>query len=148
MDNNKMKNCLAELANKARKTFAYRKAKLISDFTESFSKMMDRRGVSRAELARRIEVKPTYVTRILRGSTNFTFETMVKIADALNCSIDVRLVPNERKALCQSLEIWDQGHCKENSGNIISDYIAFADPTKGKWRNVAMDKVKSDVQAA
>ena len=54
MENENKVNRLAELANKVRKTFAYRKAKLISDFTESFSAMMVRRGVKRAELARRI----------------------------------------------------------------------------------------------
>ena len=63
MEKEKKTSRLAELANKVRKTFAYSKAKLISDFTESFSMMMDRRGVNRAELARRIAVKPPYAAR-------------------------------------------------------------------------------------
>lgn len=150
MENENKVNRLAELANKVRKTFAYRKAKLISDFTESFSTMMVRRGVKRAELARRIGAKPTYVTRILRGSTNFTFETMVKIADALGCSIDVRLIPNERAALYQSSAIWElgrgEGHCSKALFDYGADSFVRFD-AKG-WQNVAVDKSKVDARAA
>lgn len=148
MDKEKTMSPLAELANKVRKTFAYSKAKLISDFTESFSSMMGRRGVNRAELARRIDVKPTYVTRILRGSTNFTFETMVKIANALDCSIDVRLIPNERAALYQSSALWELGSCNESETDAISEYAPLARLEVGEWRNVAIDRAKTDARAA
>ena len=141
---------LAELANKARKTFAYRKAKLISDFTESFSKMMDRRGVRRAELARRINVEPTYVTRILRGSTNFTFETMVKIADALGCSVDVRLIPNERAELYQSEAIWELGRTDGSCAESLSCFgsAPFIRSGEKGWQDVVVNKTKRDVAAA
>lgn len=150
MENENKVNRLAELANKVRKTFAYRKAKLISDFTESFSAMMVRRGVKRAELARRIGAEPPYVTRILRGSTNFTFETMVKIADALGCSIDVRLIPNERAALYQSPAIWELGRtdrvCAESFSYLGS--ASFIRSGEKGWQNVAVDKSKADARAA
>ena len=148
MDKERKTSRLAELATKVRKTFAYKKAKLISDFTESFSRMMGRRGVNRAELARRIAVKPTYVTRILRGSTNFTFETMVKIADALDCSIDVRLIPNERAALYQSSAIWELGRCNAGNAKGISGYAQLVRFDVGEWRNAAIDRVKTDACAA
>lgn len=148
MEKEKKTSRLAELANKVRRTFAYSKAKLISDFTESFSMMMNRRGVNRAELARRIAVKPTYVTRILRGSTNFTFETMVKIANALDCSIDVRLIPNERAALYQSAAIWELGRCNGSETKAISEYAPLARFDAGEWRDVAIDRAKTDARAA
>lgn len=150
MDNENKRSRLAELANKVRKTFAYRKAKLISDFTESFSAMMIRRGVKRAELARRIGTKPTYVTRILRGSTNFTFETMVKIADALGCSIDVRLIPNERAALYQSPAIWELGHGEGNCPNVLFDFglDPFVRSGEKGWQDAVVDKSKAGARAA
>ena len=150
MENENKVNRLAELANMARKTFAYRKAKLISDFTESFSAMMVRRGVKRAELARRIGAEPPYVTRILRGSTNFTFETMVKIADALGCSIDVRLIPNERTALYQSSSIWELGRGEGRCSKVLLEYGAdsFVRFDAKSWQDVAVDKSRADARAA
>ncbi len=148
MDNGKKTSRLAELATKVRKTFAYRKAKLISDFTESFSRMMDWRGINRAELARRISVKPTYVTRILRGCTNFTFETMVKIAEALDCSIDVRLIPNERAALYQSSAIWEPERCNTSKAKDVFEYASLVQSDVGEWRDAAIDLEKTDVRAA
>jgi len=56
---------------------------------------MEENGVSRAELARRISKSPAYVTQILRGNANFTIGTMVRLAMALNCRLELHLVPSQ-----------------------------------------------------
>ncbi|MDQ0290205.1 helix-turn-helix domain-containing protein [Oligosphaera ethanolica] len=57
------------------------------EFAEQILAQMDARGMSRKELARRLGTSPAYVTKILRGTTNFTLESMVSIARALDCEL-------------------------------------------------------------
>src|SRR5689334_15908008 len=63
----------------------------ILEFTESLVREMERQGVNRSELARRIGATPAYVTKILRGKANFTLETMVRLARALAADLHVQI---------------------------------------------------------
>jgi plasmid maintenance system antidote protein VapI len=53
------------------------------DFTEELLEQMEVKGISRSELAESLGVKPSRVTALLRGSNNFTLETMVRICRAI-----------------------------------------------------------------
>ncbi|MGY6588645.1 MAG: helix-turn-helix transcriptional regulator [Wenzhouxiangella sp.] len=81
-----------------RDTLDYELANVEMDFTDSLETLMQRREVSKSELARRIETSPAYITKILRGSTNFTLETMVKLVRALDGKLHVRACAKEDKA--------------------------------------------------
>lgn len=70
------------------------------DFAEETCRIMDEKGISRAELARRIGKSPAYVTQILRGDTNFTIGTMVRLAQALGCRLRLHLAPTP------SISVW------------------------------------------
>ena len=76
-----------ELFESGEKSLAYKTESAVLEFTEELMARMKSQGVSRADLARKIGCSPAYVTKILRGSTNFTLETMVKIADVLGCKL-------------------------------------------------------------
>lgn len=54
-----------------------------SMFVEQVLVAMEEQGVSRNELARRLDKSPQYVGRILNETANFTIDTMVKLAFAL-----------------------------------------------------------------
>ncbi len=69
------------------------KAKLL--FTEELLELMEKQDVSRSELARRLGVAPARVTSLMTGANNFTMETMVKIARALDAGIQVHLAPKD-----------------------------------------------------
>src|SRR6266480_419873 len=62
------------------------------DISEHVFSMMELRGVSKATLARSLGKSRSYVTKILQGNANFTLESLVKIARALDCKLDVRRV--------------------------------------------------------
>ena len=68
-------------------------AGLVHDFTENLFVRMEEKSVSRAELARRLGTSAAYVTKILRGNANFTLSTMLKLARALDCDLQVLLLP-------------------------------------------------------
>lgn len=80
-----------ELFEGAEETLAYKTEAAVLEFTEELVARMECQGVTRAALARKIGCSPAYVTKILRGSTNFTLESMVKVADVLGCKIRTHL---------------------------------------------------------
>jgi transcriptional regulator with XRE-family HTH domain len=70
----------------------------IITFTEDVCVAMERAGVSRAVLARRLGTSPAYITKVLRGNTNFTIKTMVRLAVALDMEFCPHLAPRESRA--------------------------------------------------
>lgn len=80
-----------KLLEKAQRGPAYWVARAIGSFTEDLFVLMETRGVTKAELARRIDKSPAYITKVLRGDSNFTIKSMVTLARALDADIEVRL---------------------------------------------------------
>lgn len=78
---------------KQRDSYWAGKAKL--GFTEDLVALMAARGVSKIELARRIGSSPAYVTKVLRGDTNFTIDSMVHLVRALDGQLSVRVARRE-----------------------------------------------------
>jgi transcriptional regulator with XRE-family HTH domain len=67
-------------------------------FSEEIGRMMDERGVSQAELARRLGTSRAYVAKVLRSTANLTLATMAKLALALDARVELALVPGEKHA--------------------------------------------------
>ena len=88
----------SNVLDRFRDTLDYELANVEMDFTDSLEALMQRRGVNKSELARRIDTSPAYITKILRGSSNFTLETMVKLVRALNGELHVRACAKEDDA--------------------------------------------------
>ena len=63
----------------------------IVEFTENIARRMDELGISRSELARRLDTSPAYVTKILRGNANFTLKSMARISTALETTLTTHL---------------------------------------------------------
>lgn len=77
----------------ARETHEYRAEGASIEFTNAMLTRMRQLDVSRSELAARIGVTPAYISKISRGDTNFSLETMVKIANALESDFRCHLEP-------------------------------------------------------
>ncbi len=65
------------------------------DFGEEVGRMMEERGVTRAELARRLGSSPAYVTRLFRAMFNPTLLTLAKVAVALDARVSLHMHPAE-----------------------------------------------------
>lgn len=61
--------------------------RLILEATEVISRCMQERGVSKAELARRVGRSRAYLTQVLSGSRNMTLRTLADLAHALDCRV-------------------------------------------------------------
>lgn len=79
----------------------YLTEKQILDFTAKLVNKMEELKVSRAELAKRLDVSKAFVTKLLNGNPNMTIKTMVSITHALKCSISIDIYPEgfEKRAL-------------------------------------------------
>jgi transcriptional regulator with XRE-family HTH domain len=84
--------------NAARETHEYRAEGASIEFTNAMVTRMREAGVSRANLARKINVNPAYISKLLRGDTNYTLDTMVKIANALESDFRCHLQPAGAKS--------------------------------------------------
>ena len=79
-----------QFMSRARKQVAYWRQVAMRDFTEDLIARF-KGSISQAELAARLNVKPAYVSRILRGSDNFTLETMAKLALAVGGKVRIHI---------------------------------------------------------
>ena len=81
------------LFDEAKKSDAYWGEKALLEFVEDVIGRMEQLDMSRSELASKIDVSPAYITKILRGTTNFTLQSMVRISRAVGCELRTHLQP-------------------------------------------------------
>ncbi len=83
----------ATLLKRARRHPQYWVSRITLDFANRLSEMLKAKGMSKKDLAAKIDTSPAYITKVLRGDANYTVETMVKLAMAVDARVEVRLVP-------------------------------------------------------
>jgi transcriptional regulator with XRE-family HTH domain len=70
----------------------------VLEFTEEITAIMEREGITRSELARRLGTSPAYVSKILQGNANFTLTTMARLAKVLGADLRIQLKPTASKS--------------------------------------------------
>lgn len=85
------KKSFAALYAEVESTPAYQAEKLAVDFLAELNTFMQANNVSNAELARRAKVSPAYITKLFRGSSNLSIETLTKFAAAIDCKVHLHL---------------------------------------------------------
>lgn len=67
----------------------------IIEFNEKIVKRLKELNLSRTELANKLGVSKAFITKLLNGNPNLTIKTMVNIAKALDCNLELDLCPKE-----------------------------------------------------
>jgi transcriptional regulator with XRE-family HTH domain len=80
-----------DLVREAQKSVDYWADVAVMEFTRDLVELMEKRSVTRAELARRLNTSRAYVSKLLGGQANFTIATMTKVALALRSSLHLQL---------------------------------------------------------
>ncbi len=80
--------------DRAKKRDSFWVESAILEFTEEVVVRMEHLGVSKTELAERLQRNPSFVTKLLRGDNNFTVATMVKLARQLDAELRIHLQPD------------------------------------------------------
>ncbi len=86
---------IAELYREAEHHDDYHAAAVANIFLEVLVDGMEKGGISRAELARRLGTSPAYVTKVLRGNVNFTLASLVKLARAVGGELRLAIEPSK-----------------------------------------------------
>jgi transcriptional regulator with XRE-family HTH domain len=89
------KKSFAALYAKLEPTPAYQAQKLAVAFLAELNAFMQKHEVSNAELARRAGVSPAYITKVFRGPSNLSIETLTKLADAVGCKVHLHLANHD-----------------------------------------------------
>lgn len=63
---------------------------ILEDFYTTVNKQLQRTGVSQVELAKRLGVSKSYVTKALKDGRSLSLKTMIMLTDALGLTLTVR----------------------------------------------------------
>lgn len=86
--NRKLATYLAE----RKKTDAYWVESAKLDFAMALEKQIRLAGLSYANLAKKIGTSAAYISKVFRGDTNMTIETMVKLSRASGARLNIEIV--------------------------------------------------------
>lgn len=89
----------AELIERAQRHDEFWAEDIAGDFTEELVRWMEEQKISRSELAARIGHRPSYVTKVLRGTANLTAASMAKLARAVGARVRVHLAPPQSRTV-------------------------------------------------
>lgn len=62
------------------------------DFAITLDAQRKKQGLSLTDIAKKIGTSAAYISKVFRGDTNFTIETMVKLARATGGKLDIKVV--------------------------------------------------------
>jgi transcriptional regulator with XRE-family HTH domain len=75
----------------------FEQEKLLVEATELLSELMEKKGVSRAQLAEKIGKSKAFVTQLLRGNHNMTLRTVADLFGALDHEVCLKSQPRDRE---------------------------------------------------
>lgn len=78
-----------------KKTHHYRVEKTKLEFVRGLTRLLKLKGISNTELAQRMETSNAYITKALRGDSNFTIESMVKLAHASGANLHIHVADSD-----------------------------------------------------
>ena len=119
----------AKLFEAAKGRDPYWVARAIHTFTEELHKLAENEHISRAELARRLGVSPAYITKLFRGNANFTIESMVRLARAVDARLHLHLTPEGQEV-----------HWIDWNYNPLDRQKAAAHPKADQYENVPVEE--------
>ncbi len=98
------------------------------DFALALERRMGALGLSRADLARKLETSPAAITNTLRGDANLSIDRMARLAHALDATVHVHLAPTAVKVR------WFEVHNTKNAvpKEQLKSAIAWAKQAGGK----------------
>lgn len=86
-----------KLLNNVKKYDSYWVESAKLHYSVALNKHVQKKGISQTKLADKIGTSPAYITKIFQGDTNFTIETMVKLARAVDGELHIDIVAPKEK---------------------------------------------------
>lgn len=106
------------IVDAAKSTDSYWGEKAKLDVAIGINNLMNRNSITNTALAEKLGVKPPYVTKVLKGDSNLTIESLVKIARAVGGKLDIHL--SDRNCNVRWYEVFDRVDFSERSDKVKS----------------------------
>ena len=90
----KLSKSLKTYLDAARKTDSYWVEKAKLDFSISLDIQLTCAKITYADIAKRFGSSPAYISKVFRGDSNLTIESMVKLARSAGGQVEIRIVDN------------------------------------------------------
>ena len=117
---------IKRMLERARKSPAYWTERAVLDFTSALWQVMQRRQCSQADLARKLEKNPAFVSRVLNGASNVTLRTMVEMAHALDARVRISVVEAERRPFLAPVTVICSNVPRVESAHVITTPLSFS----------------------
>jgi transcriptional regulator with XRE-family HTH domain len=122
---------------RAKTRLAYYEEGLFIETAARIIEAMENQDVTRSELARRLNVSPAYITKILRGHANLSLESLAKLAFALGLKWECVLIPKAARLGAFLLT---------NETGVATVCTVETATTQGVAKAPCQDEYESDVQ--
>jgi len=86
-----------KLLNNAKEQDSYWVERAKINYSIAFNRFFEKKGITQSELAKNIGTSSAYITKVFRGDTNFTIETMVKLARSVDGELHIDIVTPKEK---------------------------------------------------
>lgn len=87
----KPKSWFEEKIDTLRQGFHFRFEEYLLHFSNQAAQIMEAKGLTRTELAKKMGVSKPYVTELLSGKPNLTLASMLKLVDALGSELSISI---------------------------------------------------------
>jgi transcriptional regulator with XRE-family HTH domain len=124
---------LQSLINRITDSEAYDTEAARNEISDQIHAVMEREGVSKAELARRLGKSRAYVTKLLQGNNNFTIDSAVRVARALGYIYAPIFVPKMEWSSATAVHLYAKE--KRPAGSVTLDnegYVPVASRPLGE----------------
>lgn len=136
----KMSKGIRAFVEEAKKSDSYWVEKAKLDFSLGLEKQRRASNFTYAAIAKKIGTSAAYITKVFRGDTNVTIETMVKLARATGGRLDIQIVENSSQAIT-----WNVAHLHAHIGTnhtttrgaTVRAFPAAANHSEFKWESQA-----------
>ena len=95
----KMSKGFAEFFERAKQNDSYWVEKIKLDFSVQLEKARKTAGMSYADIARSLGKSAAYVTKVFRGDSNLTIESMVKLSRTVGGTLNITVVEEAKKVV-------------------------------------------------
>ena len=110
----KLSKSLKTYLDAARKTDSYWVEKAKLDFSISLDGQRAYAKITYADIAKRLGSSPAYISKVFRGDSNLTIESMVKLARSAGGQVEIRIVDN-----AAAVNRWDLTHYKPSKAATV-----------------------------
>lgn len=90
-----MRQSFSKRLSALKETHSYKVEVAKLEFVRGLTREMKLKQMTNADLASKIETSSAYITKALRGESNFTIDSMVKLACAVGANLHIHIADNQ-----------------------------------------------------